>query len=241
MRPTPLLVVACVVAVVVISCCTADKIRNRTKYYIVHNDREYVKSEKIKEIQRNLVEIMKAFIKVANELNIVYWAEAGTLLGCVRHGDFIPWDDDIDLNVPTKHIQKLKDNLDVLQKYGCTLEFRDHIYRFEMTGRKGYIDLFQVDVFRDKKGTYYDYSLLHNVLRFHRNPILRRISNAFPRVVAPPQSTSKLYKGELFPLKTYAFGKDLHIKGPNYPFPYLRRQYGDWEVLKVFKGHHDNN
>jgi len=50
--------------------------------------------EKLKNIQ---MELLKDFIAVCEKLGLRYYAIGGTALGVVRHGGYIPWDDDIDV------------------------------------------------------------------------------------------------------------------------------------------------
>lgn len=47
--------------------------------------------------RRLYVELLIFMDKVCQKHNIDYWLGFGTLLGAVRHGGFIPWDDDIDI------------------------------------------------------------------------------------------------------------------------------------------------
>lgn len=54
------------------------------------------------EIQQKLLEIAKEYIKVCEKLNLRYFASGGTVLGAMRHGGFIPWDDDMDFQMPRK-------------------------------------------------------------------------------------------------------------------------------------------
>lgn len=53
----------------------------------------------LKRCQGRSVEMMKVIVDVFEEHDIDYCLAHGTLLGLIRHGDFIPWDDDIDLFV----------------------------------------------------------------------------------------------------------------------------------------------
>lgn len=45
--------------------------------------------------------------KICAEYGITYWACGGALLGAIRHGGFIPWDFDLDLEVSIEDYKKI--------------------------------------------------------------------------------------------------------------------------------------
>ena len=54
----------------------------------------------LEEIKQVELELLKKFRDVCKENGFNYSLMGGTLLGAVRHGGFIPWDDDIDIIMP---------------------------------------------------------------------------------------------------------------------------------------------
>lgn len=51
--------------------------------------------------------LLARFDAVCRRHGLTYFAGGGTLLGAVRHGGFIPWDDDIDLFLPRRDYDRL--------------------------------------------------------------------------------------------------------------------------------------
>ncbi len=65
------------------------------------------------EEQRNALQQLElsVLIRVDNickKHNITYWLGYGTLLGCIRHKGFIPWDDDIDICMPRADFERFR-------------------------------------------------------------------------------------------------------------------------------------
>lgn len=60
----------------------------------------------LRKVQLRQVEMLLEIDKVCRKHNIQYWIDFGTLLGAVRHGGFIPWDDDIDISMPTSDLHR---------------------------------------------------------------------------------------------------------------------------------------
>ncbi len=58
--------------------------------------------------QNRMLEMMIYLDNICKSNNLEYFINDGTLLGAVRHGGFIPWDDDVDVVMTAKDIRKLK-------------------------------------------------------------------------------------------------------------------------------------
>lgn len=73
----------------------------------------------VEETRRIQLDMLDALADYCDAHGLTYYLSGGTLLGAVRHGGYIPWDDDIDVNMPRPDYERLK------QLCGCRLN--DHL------------------------------------------------------------------------------------------------------------------
>ena len=53
----------------------------------------------LREQQLRMLEILTEVDRICKKHNISYWLSSGTLIGAIRHKGFIPWDDDLDIEM----------------------------------------------------------------------------------------------------------------------------------------------
>lgn len=67
--------------------------------------------EEIKHLQDVELMILKDVVKILEKHDLKYYIYGGSLLGTIRHGGFIPWDDDIDIILFREDFDKALDIL----------------------------------------------------------------------------------------------------------------------------------
>ena len=63
-------------------------------------------SVRTKEVWKCMLDMLEEFIRVCDKYGLKWSVASGTLLGAVRHGGFIPWDEDLDVAMPRKDFNK---------------------------------------------------------------------------------------------------------------------------------------
>lgn len=65
---------------------------------------------KLEELRKVQLELLEQFIKVCEREDIKWYATHGTLLGAMREGGYLIWDDDIDVAMPAEDYDRLMQN-----------------------------------------------------------------------------------------------------------------------------------
>lgn len=64
---------------------------------------------KLRRHQLLMLEMLKKIDRICRENGIRYWLSSGTCIGALRHGGFIPWDDDVDIEMLEGDFIRLRD------------------------------------------------------------------------------------------------------------------------------------
>lgn len=92
--------------------------------------------EELRKWQLKLLEILVYFRDFCEAHDLRFTLAAGTMLGAVRHKGFIPWDDDLDVQMPRKDYEKLVElwNKDAdTSKFRCERTDANKCVKFQMT------------------------------------------------------------------------------------------------------------
>ncbi len=91
----------------------------------------------LEEVHKNLRILLHEIDRVCEEHNLHYYLIGGSLIGVLRHQDFIPWDDDLDISMPRKDYEYLRKHADEIWNDG---DFR--LVEPDKLGGNAFSDLF---------------------------------------------------------------------------------------------------
>ena len=168
-------------------------------------------------LHHDLYDLCYSFQKLCHDADAEYIGCAGTLLGTVRHGSIIPWDDDIDVMMTRANMDKLQSRL--VDTDFVLQTFVSGLYKFIHKSKKhariyhgcniAFIDVFESKMFDGR----FVYS----------NPLHR---STWPNEFIPEE--------ELYPLATGKFGL-LEMPLPREYLAYCERAFGqNWRVGKMY-------
>lgn len=157
-----------------------------------------VEGDTLKKCQKVILSIAEDVISICEKENIWYELGGGTALGAIRHQGFIPWDDDIDINILGRDFELLKKK--VYEYYGNKYTFLD--YSVSDYGLAMGKVMLNNTIFRDREsygsdncGFFIDLFLVENV---PDNPFIRKIHGTLCMISGGLLSCRKFYKNRKF-------------------------------------------
>lgn len=158
--------------------------------------------------------MMEKLHYVTSKLGIPYFIICGALIGACRHGGMMQWDDDIDVGMLSKDIDRLYAHKAELAAEGLTLGPRNEtnclkVY-YKKGGKTAFIDIFEYDIKDD--------------MYFYKDPVARK---KYPK-------EAYMSKEIIEPLRDdYVYGP-LRLKGPADGVRFIKQAYGD-SVMTHYK------
>jgi len=160
---------------------------------------EQICTDGFKEIQRLRLGLFSALSRDLEKAGIPYWIGYGTLIGALRHGGFIPWDDDLDICIPYSFKKIL---LDLEMDLDITFSGVDNrLYRAHAKGNTN--PLAQIDIFILYENHVEDFGRFSELMESEIYPLKRYSFNGIDCFIPNnPHDWFKRKYGGKDPLKT---------------------------------------
>lgn len=111
----------------------------------------------LRRMQLRMLDILMVIDDICHRHNIPYWLSGGSMLGAVRHEGFIPWDDDLDIEMLRPDFERL---MELLPR-----ELPDHIALQWHTTDPNYF--FQFAKVRDRRSQLFERNGFDRVFQEH--------------------------------------------------------------------------
>lgn len=87
------------------------------------------------QVHKLTLSLAKVFIALCEKHGLRYYFIGGSVIGILRHGGFIPWDDDIDIGMPRRDYDRLLEILktDMPEGYGICNRHTDKNWHFNLS------------------------------------------------------------------------------------------------------------
>lgn len=98
------------------------------------------------------LEIMKIFADFCDKNGLRYYLAYGSLIGAIRHKGFIPWDDDIDIQMPRNDYNSL------IAEFNnkCTVDYIRAVCPYDANSKHPIVKIQDTRTVKIEKGTWYD-------------------------------------------------------------------------------------
>ena len=110
----------------------------------------------LRKAQMRMLDMLQYLDSVMQSLGIEYFLSCGNVMGAIRHGGFIPWDDDVDISISYKDMKKLCAYLEKHPHHQYVIQTRNT--------DDGFWGLWPV--LRDTKSEYIQDSRFHNARKY---------------------------------------------------------------------------
>lgn len=158
----------------------------------------------LRQHQLRMLEMLKYFDDLCQKHGIRYWLSSGNCIGVARHGGFIPWDDDIDVEMLREDYLKLEKVFKETDDYVLQTWKNDKYYMHpyaKMRDKHSYIEeQGQYNLYKHR-GIYIDIFQLERAPRF-----ICRILHSFAwRVIIPLRKSNNRIKNTVFLILKYIY------------------------------------